>query len=207
MTQTLTINLLAVIFAYLLGSVSTAIIVCKLFRLPDPRTTGSKNPGATNVFRTGGKLAAGLTFLGDFLKGFIPVYLAIWYKLDPFWVPLVALAAFIGHLYPVFFNFKGGKGVATGFGAILALSPLTGVCMLATWLASLLIFRYVSLAGIITAIAAPFYTYHFSKTTLADYSTVAIVAIMGLLLIYRHRSNIKNLLGHKELTIDSEDKD
>jgi glycerol-3-phosphate acyltransferase PlsY len=140
MTETLTI-LIAVIISYLFGSLSSAIIVCKLMGLTDPRTTGSNNPGATNVLRIGGKVPAVITLLGDVLKGVIPVLAAKWYGLPPLGLALVTLAAFLGHLFPVFFRFQGGKGVATLIGCLLALSWPVGLCWMATWLVMALLFR------------------------------------------------------------------
>lgn len=185
--------LIAIIIAYCFGSISSAIITCKLLRLPDPRTQGSGNPGATNVLRIGGKKAALATLLGDILKGVIPVLLAKWYGLATLGLALVALAAFIGHLYPVFFRFQGGKGVATFFGCILALAWPVGVAIIATWLIIAILFRYSSLAAVISAIAAPFYTWFFTSPTYT-----IIVCVISILLIYRHRSNIQNLLAGKE---------
>lgn len=180
--------------AYLFGSLSSAILVCKAMGLPDPRTAGSKNPGTTNVLRIGGKKAAFITLLGDMLKGFIPVIIAKWYDLSDIGVAIVAFAAFIGHLYPLYFRFKGGKGVATLFGCLLAISWPAGLSSLVTWLLVAILFRYSSLAALIASILAPFYIWFFTQN--ANYTTAT--AVMILFLIYRHRSNIKHLLAGKE---------
>lgn len=189
-------TLLAVIIAYLFGSISTAVITCKLLGLPDPRTEGSNNPGATNVLRIGGKKAAIITLAGDFLKGVIPVLLAKWYGIPTVGLALVTFAAFIGHLYPVFFRFQGGKGVATALGCLLALNVPTGVCLALTWLGIAMITRYSSLASLISAAAAPMFAYFFTNPV---YTTM--ISMMSIFLIYRHHSNIKKLLAGQESKI------
>ncbi len=186
----------AVIIAYLFGSISSAIVTCKLMRLPDPRDQGSGNPGATNVLRFGGKKAAIITLLGDMIKGVIPVLAATWYGLDAFGLSLVAFAAFLGHLYPIFFRFQGGKGVATAFGCLISLSWPLGLSLAVTWLLCALIFRYSSLAALMAALLGPFYAWYFTQ----DDFTVVTTAI-SILLIYRHRKNIHNLLTDKESKI------
>jgi glycerol-3-phosphate acyltransferase PlsY len=191
----------ATMVAYLFGSISSAVITCKLLGLPDPRTEGSGNPGATNVLRIGGKKAAIITLIGDFLKGVIPVLLAKWLGISDLGLALVTFAAFFGHLYPVFFKFQGGKGVATAFGCMTALSWPVGICLLVTWLDIAFMFRYSSLAALVTAIAAPFFTYFFTNMTFT-----VMAAIMSLLLIWRHRKNIKNLFAGKENKIGKKSK-
>ena len=186
----------AIIVAYLLGSLSSAVIVCKLMGLPDPRTQGSGNPGTTNVLRMGGKKAAVITLVGDVLKGVIPVLLAKWVGILPVGLALVTLAAFLGHLYPLFFHFKGGKGVATAAGCITALAWPVGVALIVTWLIVALCFRYSSLSALVAAVLAPFYTWYFTNP---EY-TMAVVLI-SVLLLYRHRSNIRKLLAGKESKI------
>jgi glycerol-3-phosphate acyltransferase PlsY len=186
-------TLTAVLAAYLCGSISSAIVTCKIMGLPDPRTQGSGNPGATNVLRFGGKKATIITLLGDILKGTLPVLVAKWYGLSPLSLSLVTLAAFLGHLYPVFFHFKGGKGVATAFGCLIALAWPVGLSLLITWLLVAIIFRYSSLAALITALLAPVYTWYFTQ----DYYAI-MACIMSALLIYRHRRNIHNLFSGKE---------
>ena len=192
---------LFIIAAYLLGSVSFAIVVSKLFRLDDPRTYGSQNPGATNVLRTGNKAAAALTLLGDCLKGWVAVALAILlnqtYSLGDAFIAGVAFAVFAGHLWPVFFRFHGGKGVATALGVLLGLNPLLGLATLATWLIIARAFRYSSLAALAAAIFAPFYY----ALLFGVREQLLAVVIMSALLIYRHRSNIANLLSGKESRI------
>lgn len=192
---------IATLIAYLFGSISSAVITCKLLGLPDPRTEGSKNPGATNVLRIGGKKAAVITLFGDFLKGAIPVLIAKALEINTLGLALVTFAAFFGHLYPIFFRFQGGKGVATTFGCILALAWPVGLCMLATWLSVAALFRYSSLAALITAIMAPIYMYVFTNPT---YTYMAL--FMSLLLIYRHQNNIRNLLAKKENKIGQKKK-
>lgn len=184
----------AVLIAYLFGSISSAIIVCKCMGLADPRTKGSGNPGATNVLRIGGKKAAAITLLGDMLKGFIPVLAAQYFELDSTTIALVMFAAFIGHLYPIFFRFEGGKGVATFIGCLLALNFSAGCAFLFTWIGVAAIFRYSSLASLTAAVLAPFYVWCFT-----DSSTFYITtSIMSLILVFRHRSNIQNLAMGKE---------
>lgn len=189
-------SIVAVIAAYLIGSISSAIITCKILHLPDPRSQGSGNPGATNVLRFGGKKAAIITLLGDALKGVIPVLLAKAYGFDPTTIALVAFAAFIGHLYPIFFRFEGGKGVATAFGCVIALSWAAGLTLLCIWLAFAFIFRYSSLAAIAAAVAAPIALWFFTNDTYA-----LALCVMSILLIYRHAQNIKNLFAGKEKKI------
>ena len=183
-----------ILAAYLLGSLSSAIIICKLAGLPDPRGQGSGNPGATNVLRFGGKKLAALVLLGDILKGLIPATVAILIGLAPDTVAIVGLAAFVGHLYPVFFGFRGGKGVATAVGVILALSWITGLALIATWLLISILLRISSLAAIGSAILAPAYIWYLT----AQPAYVIAVGIMSLILIWRHRSNIRNLLSGQE---------
>jgi len=192
------VNLLAILLAYLIGSVSFAVLVSKAMGLADPHSYGSGNPGATNVLRTGNRKAAALTLVGDVLKGVVAVLLAKWFApqfgLAPMTVMLVGLAAFVGHLYPVFHRFAGGKGVATAAGVLVALNPVHGLATLATWLIIAYFFRYSSLAALVAAVFAPFYWILLFGPGLA---ALAILA-MSLLLIWRHRRNIGNLLAGKE---------
>jgi glycerol-3-phosphate acyltransferase PlsY len=193
------LTLVFVISAYLLGSVSFAIISSKVFGLADPRTYGSGNPGATNVLRSGKKAAAVLTLLGDAGKGWLAVFLAI--KLaptaEPVLVAAVALAVFLGHLFPIFLRFKGGKGVATALGVLLALNIWVGLGGLATWLLVAAVFRLSSLAALVAAAATPVYA-----VLLGLPREWAIASgIMSLLLFWRHKSNIQNLLAGKETKI------
>ena len=191
-------TLLAVLAAYLLGSVSFAVVVSYFFGLSDPRTYGSKNPGATNVLRSGNKAAAILTLLGDGFKGWLAVWLAMHYG-DAFGlgdntVALVAVAVFLGHLWPVFFKFVGGKGVATALGVLLGLNLWLGVATLATWLIVVYAFRYSSLGALVAAIFAPFY---YGLLFGPDLKLLAIFVMCGLLM-YRHGKNITNLMTGKE---------
>jgi glycerol-3-phosphate acyltransferase PlsY len=183
-----------IIVAYLMGSASTAIIVCRLMGFPDPRTQGSGNPGATNVLRYGGKKAAIIVLLGDMLKGLLPVAAAQWLGLPDGTLALVALAAFLGHLYPVFFRFQGGKGVATALGVMLGLSWPAGLAVLATWLVTAYVSRYSSAAALTATAFAPLYVW----LIVGSAEILAMVIIMGCLLIWRHRSNIRKLLNSSE---------
>ncbi|EEF23260.1 conserved hypothetical protein, partial [Ricinus communis] len=180
--------------AYLLGSVSFGILVSKAFGLPDPRTHGSGNPGATNVLRSGKKIAALLTLLGDAAKGWVAVWLAQHYGLADEVVYGVAIAAFFGHLYPVYYGFKGGKGVATAAGILLALSPWLGLSVLATWVLAFFMWRISSLAALIAAGFAPVYAAAFFGFGLK----VVLVLLLSLMLVWRHKSNIKKLLAGEE---------
>jgi len=194
------ITLLLIVFGYLAGSLSTAIIVCRIMGLPDPRSEGSRNPGATNVLRFGGKKAAAITLAGDLLKGLLPVLLARGLGVDEPGLALTALAAFLGHLYPVFFGFEGGKGVATAFGVILGLSWLTALAALATWLLMAFTVRISSLSALTAAVLAPLYAWLFGLPTVY----VAAILIMVVILIWRHRSNIRQLLAGTEDTIGTD---
>lgn len=197
------IDSIFIVLAYLSGSISTAIIVCRLLGLPDPRTEGSRNPGATNVLRFGGKKAAAVTLFGDLLKGYLPVAIAALAGASAFGVAGAALGAFIGHLYPVFFGFQGGKGVATAFGAILALSPWVAALVLVTWLLMAVVARTSSLAALTAAILTPFYLWWFELPE----SYGVVVLIMVMLLFWRHRANIRNLLSGTEQKIGTKKKD
>ncbi len=194
------ITLLLIVFGYLAGSLSTAIIVCRIMGLPDPRSEGSRNPGATNVLRFGGKKAAAITLAGDFLKGLGPVLLARGLGVEETGLALTALAAFLGHLYPVFFGFGGGKGVATAFGVILGLSWLTALAALATWLIMAFAVRISSLSALTAAALTPLYAWLFGLPPVY----VAAILVMVILLIWRHRSNIRQLLAGTEDTIGTD---
>lgn len=187
-------TVLFVVIGYLAGSISTAIIVCRLMGLPDPRVEGSRNPGATNVLRFGGKKAAAITLAGDFLKGLLPVLLARLAGVDDTGLALTALAAFLGHLYPVFFGFAGGKGVATAFGAILGLSYPVALAALVTWLLMAFGVRISSLSALTAAALTPLYGWWFGLPG----GYIAVVLLMVALLIWRHRSNIRQLLAGTE---------
>ena len=200
-------TLFFVVCAYLLGSVSFAVLMSKAFGLADPRTYGSGNPGATNVLRSGKKAAAVLTLLGDAAKGWLAVFLAIRFASHDgeglLLVALVSLAVFLGHLFPVFLNFKGGKGVATALGVLLALSGWMGLAVLGTWLLVAAVFRYSSLSALVAAIAAPVYAMLLQLRPELVFAT----AIMSMLLIWRHKSNIQNLMTGKESKIGSKKKE
>ncbi len=190
-------NLLFVLLAYLLGSISFAVVTSRAFGIADPRTYGSGNPGATNVLRSGKKLAAALTLLGDAAKGWIAVMLARQFSLAEGDVAMIALAVFLGHLFPVFLGFKGGKGVATALGVLLALNAWLGLAALATWLAMALVFRYSSLAALTAALCAPVYAALLGLPR----GWVWACALMSLLLVWRHKRNILNLLSGRESRI------
>ncbi|NIY93088.1 glycerol-3-phosphate 1-O-acyltransferase PlsY [Vibrio diazotrophicus] len=181
-----------IISAYLLGSLSSAVLICRLLRLPDPRGVGSNNPGATNVLRIGGKKAAAAVLLCDMLKGTIPVWAGYFLKIDPLILGLVAIAACLGHMYPIFFHFKGGKGVATALGAIAPIGLDLTAMIMATWLFVAVIFRYSSLAAIVTVLLAPFYTW------LVKPQYTLPVAMLCCLIILRHHQNIKRLFAGTE---------
>jgi glycerol-3-phosphate acyltransferase PlsY len=183
--------------AYLLGSLSSAVIVSRIMGLPDPREQGSKNPGATNVLRLGGKKAAIVTLLGDMLKGLIPVLVAQGMNVSAEVLASVGLAAFVGHLYPVFFGFRGGKGVATALGVLTGFSWVVGLAVLLTWLAVAFVGRISSLSALIAAALAPIYVNYWLA---APAPTTATLAMSGLL-IYRHRGNIRRILNGEESRI------
>lgn len=184
------------VLAYLAGSVSFAILVARIFRLEDPRRTGSRNPGATNILRYGGKAAAATTLAGDILKGAVAVLVARAFSDSGTIVALCVLAVFAGHLFPVFHGFKGGKGVATAFGAIVALDYRAGLALVAVWIGMALLFRYSSLAALACAIVAPLLVGWFKPE--AGYAYVLATVVMSVALIWRHRSNIRNLVAGKE---------
>jgi len=197
------LTIVFVIAAYLLGSISFAVVTSKAFGIADPRTYGSGNPGATNVLRSGKKAAAALTLFGDAAKGWLAVFLAIHFAPHDdqglLLVAMVALAVFLGHVFPIFLKFKGGKGVATALGVLLALSVWMGLAVLATWLLAAVVFRYSSLSALIAAIAAPIFAMLLHLRSELVFAT----AIMSMLLIWRHKSNIQNLMTGKESKIGS----
>ena len=179
---------------YLLGSVSSAVLVSKLMGLPDPRQSGSGNPGATNVLRLGNKPAAALTLLGDVLKGVLPVLIAKYLDADATGIALAGLGAFLGHVFPVFFGFAGGKGVATSLGIFLALNPLIASLQVALWALMALVFRYSSLAALVTALVTPvLLAWQMNDPVLTGFGVI----LAGLLAV-RHRANISRLCDHTE---------
>lgn len=191
------LNLLLPVMAYLFGSISSAIIVSRLMGLDDPRTQGSGNPGATNVLRFGGKKAAIITLVGDVLKGLLPVIIAKALTNNPSVLALAAFAAFLGHLYPVFFGFKGGKGVATAIGAIIGLSvPLAGLLML-SWFVVALVSKYSSLAALVASALAPIYAWWLGMPT----PIILAILLIALMLFWRHRENISRLISGEESKI------
>ena len=194
-------NVLAIIAAYLIGSLSFAVIVSKYYGMDDPRTYGSGNPGATNVLRSGKKKAAALTLLGDAVKGLVAVILARRLQnaldLSDATIALVAIAALVGHMWPIFFNFKGGKGVATALGVLLALSPATALLCALIWLVMAFGFKVSSLAALVATVCAPIFAFFMMPHTSWAWVTVFIAALV----LYRHKSNIQNLLQGKESKI------
>lgn len=194
-------NVLAIIAAYLIGSLSFAVIVSKYYGMDDPRTYGSGNPGATNVLRSGKKKAAALTLLGDAVKGLVAVILARCLQdalnLSDATIALVAIAALVGHMWPIFFNFKGGKGVATALGVLLALSPATALLCTLIWLVMAFGFKVSSLAALVATVCAPIFAFFMMPHTSWAWVTVFIAALV----LYRHKSNIQNLIQGKESKI------
>ncbi|HED12859.1 MAG TPA: glycerol-3-phosphate 1-O-acyltransferase [Gammaproteobacteria bacterium] len=182
------------VLGYLLGSLSSAVIICRLMGLPDPRSSGSGNPGATNVLRFGNKLAAVLTLIGDLLKGLAPVLVARWLDAGVLIIAATATAAFLGHLFPLFFQFKGGKGVATAFGVYLALDLRLAMALLATWMIIAFASRYSSLAALSAAVLAPVYVYLISHQV----AYVVTTTLIAILILWRHQSNIQRLQAGQE---------
>ncbi len=180
--------------AYLIGSISTAIITCKIMELEDPRKTGSNNPGATNVLRHGGKKAAIITLLGDMLKGLVPVLLIIQFQTDTLTIALVGLFALLGHIFPVYYGFKGGKGVATFYGVILGFNWLVGLIAMTIWLTVAALLKISSLSALVSIFFTPFILWHFSQSV----ELTGIVVLMSMLILWRHQSNIKSLMHGSE---------
>jgi len=188
------LSLILIIIAYLFGSISAAIIVCKVMGLPDPRTQGSNNPGATNVLRIGGKKAAAITLIADMLKGFLPVFIALFLTSDERTLALVAIAAFLGHLYPLFFGFKGGKGVATAFGAILGINWMVALAMMFVWLIVAYGLKISSMSALAAAVLAPFLFWWLTGSN----AFILMSVFISILLIWRHRTNIQRLIEGTE---------
>jgi len=183
--------------AYLIGSFSTAIFTCKIMGIEDPRNTGSNNPGATNVLRHGGKKAAIITLIGDALKGLIPVLVAIQLQATPLTVALVGLAALLGHIFPVYYGFKGGKGVATYYGVILGIHWQVGLIALAAWLIIAKLMKISSLSALISIFITPIAFWFFTHST----DVTAVIALMSVLVFWRHKKNIRSLLQGSEARI------
>ena len=191
------IAIIQIVAAYLLGSIAFGIVVSKLFKLPDPRTVGSGNPGATNVLRSGKKSAAALTLLGDAFKGWFPVWLVMQPDGGVMWITsAVAIAVFLGHLYPVFHKFKGGKGVATALGVMLAISPSLALAALLTWVVVFVLTKFSSLSAIVAAMMAPVYAWYLLDDAYHDFEMV--VVFVSIMLVWRHRTNIQKLLNGTE---------
>jgi len=187
-------NVIYLLFSYLIGAISFGIVISHIFSLPDPRTIGSKNPGATNVLRTGKKLAALLTLLGDASKGALTVGLAQYFELPPLIVGLIAIATLIGHIFPIYYGFKGGRGVATAAGILFIFSWVMGLIVLAIWLGVFFIWRYSSLAAIIAASLSPVIGFFYK----IDFYDLIATSIIALILILRHIENIKRLIDGTE---------
>ena len=187
-------NVIYLLFSYLIGAISFGIVISHIFSLPDPRTIGSKNPGATNVLRTGKKLAALLTLLGDALKGSLTVGLAQYFELSPLMVGLIAIATLVGHVFPIYYGFKGGRGVATAAGILFMFSWIMGLIVLAIWLGVFFIWRYSSLAAIIAASLSPVIGFFYK----IDFYELIATSIIALILILRHVENIKRLIDGTE---------
>lgn len=186
------LSLLMISVAYLIGSVSSAVLISRVFRLPDPRKHGSGNPGATNVLRLGGRFPALLVLLADILKGTIPVYSAYFMGIPPVALGLIAIAACLGHIYPLYFHFKGGKGVATAFGAMLPIGPSLAGLLIATWALVVFVWGYSSLGAIVSVLLAPIFTWFIKPLYTLP------VAMLSILILFRHRDNIKRLLAGEE---------
>lgn len=199
MTQAV-LTIFMILTAYLAGSISSAVVVCQLRHLPDPRLEGSGNPGATNVLRIGGISAAVMVLIFDMLKGAAPAYIAYRLNIDAVWLGVIAISACLGHIYPIFFNFKGGKGVATAFGAMAPIGNELAISLLISWILLILITRYSSLAAIITAILAPIYTYYL------DERFTIPVAMLSTLIVLRHKHNLIRLLKGEEPKVSMKSK-
>ncbi|MDH3371434.1 MAG: glycerol-3-phosphate 1-O-acyltransferase PlsY [Gammaproteobacteria bacterium] len=182
------------LFAYLLGSVSSAVVIARILGLPDPREVGSRNPGATNILRYGGKTAAILTLAGDILKGVVAVLIARALTADSVIVMLTGFAVFLGHLFQGYFGFRGGKGVATALGVWLAINPWIGLALIATWVLVALLFRYSSLSALMASLAAPLYVAWLSP----GMPYLVTMIVMSVILIIRHHDNIRNLIAGTE---------
>ena len=187
---------------YIIGSVNSSIILSRIYKLPDPRDYGSKNPGATNILRSGNKILSLLILLLDILKGFLPVLIAYYIIEDKLYVQVAGVIAVLGHIYPIFYKFKGGKGVATAFGAILGFDIILGLICMITWLITAFLFRYSALSAIVSFTFLPIYTW-------LSYENLAITSIylfLAIVVIYKHKKNIENLLNNKETKIGSKHK-
>jgi len=194
-SKMLLVTFAMIVVAYLIGSISSAILICKFLRLPDPRTTGSKNPGATNVLRISNKLTAATVLFLDVLKGTIPVWGAYFLKVEPIYLGVIGVAACLGHMYPIFFGFKGGKAVATALGTLLPIGFTLGALLIVTWISVVKWSKYSSLGAIVTVTVAPVYVYFLKP--LYVYPTI----MLSVLIILRHRANIVRLIKGTESKI------
>ena len=188
-----------VLLAYFFGSLNSSIIFSKILKLKDPREYGSKNPGATNILRSGNKTLALATLIFDMLKGFLPVFVAFFFIEDQIYIQIIGLCSILGHIFPIYYKFKGGKGVATSFGVILAFDIILGFICLLTWLITAFLFRYSALSAIVSFALLPIYTW-FSYEKII---TTSLFLILAIIVIYMHKTNIKNLLNNKETKIGS----
>ena len=183
--------------SYLLGSVNSSIILSKIYKLEDPRNYGSKNPGATNILRSGNKFLAFIILTADMLKGILPVITAFYFLENKLFVQIIGIAAIIGHIFPVFYDFNGGKGVATSFGSILGFDLILGLICLITWLITAFLFRYSALSAIVTFTFLPIYAW----LSYEIYTITFVYLFLSIVVIYKHRSNINNLINNKETKI------
>ena len=191
-----------ILLAYFFGSLNSSIIFSKILKLKDPREYGSKNPGATNILRSGNKTLALATLIFDMLKGFLPVFVAFFFIEDQIYIQIIGLCSILGHIFPIYYKFKGGKGVATSFGVILAFDIILGFICLLTWLITAFLFRYSALSAIVSFALLPIYTW-FSYEKII---TTSLFLILAIIVIYMHKTNIKNLLNNKETKIGSKNK-
>jgi len=185
------------ILSYIFGSINSSILLSKFFKLPDPRGYGSRNPGATNILRSGSKIIAFITLMLDILKGFITTAVAIYWFEDIIYAQIIGCITVFGHIYPLFYKFKGGKGVATALGAVLGFNLFLGVICLITWLMTALLFRYSALSAIVTFTFLPLYTWF----SFESWTITSIYLALTLVVIYKHKNNIKNLLNNEETKI------
>ena len=188
-----------ILLAYFFGSLNSSIIFSKILKLKDPREYGSKNPGATNILRSGNKTLALATLIFDMLKGFLPVFVALLFIENQIYIQIIGLCSILGHIFPIYYKFKGGKGVATSFGVILAFDIILGFICLLTWLITAFLFRYSALSAIVAFALLPIYTW-FSYEKII---TTSLYLILAIIVIYMHKTNIKNLLNNKETKIGS----
>lgn len=191
-----------ILLAYFFGSLNSSIIFSKILKLEDPREYGSKNPGATNILRSGNKTLALATLIFDMFKGFLPVFVAFFFIEDQIYIQIIGLCSILGHIFPIYYKFKGGKGVATSFGVILAFDIILGFICLLTWLITAFLFRYSALSAIVTFTFLPIYTW----LSYEIYTITYVYLVLSIVVIYKHRSNIKNLINNKETKIGNKSK-